>query len=352
MSKTAGPRILFVTVADNQIGFGHLNRCLSIAAVAATMGFTPQFVIFGDAAAQISGMKFPFHTHPIADMSCAMREEQADAAVVDVIHPAFFRDGNTPIELFGAIRPLARVVAAIDSLGEDTLARQAREVPVDLLVVPYAIGESDRRRLSGAKWSTLAGPEYALLSPDYIDWPQHVQRVAADRVLVTCGGSDPLGWTIAVLRGLEGITGRFFVRVIVGPLFAPGLRTEIEVLAAVSKHEVQIVDAPGSLAAHMQWCDVAIAASGLTKYELAAAGTPSILFSIDTLHDTNNQAFAALNVAEDLGAAPSPERIADATRDLLAGRKRREKMAASGRNLVDGRGAERLITRIMKELSC
>ncbi|HZL30510.1 MAG TPA: hypothetical protein VFC54_05545 [Pseudolabrys sp.] len=314
----------------------------------------PQFVVFGDelAAAQVTHSKFFFQMLPMADLAREFRSESVDAAVVDVIYPAFFRDENAPMNLFGPLRLAARAVAAIDSLGEETIAEQAREIPIDFLVVPYALAEADRARLSKMDCATLAGPDYALLSSDYIGLPNREKRTKADRVLVTCGGSDPLGWTAVVIRGLESVVDPLSVRVVAGPLFSAALRADIGALAATSTHRIEIVDAPDNLAAHMQWCDIAIAASGLTKYELAASGTPTILFSIDAFHDVNNRAFAALQVAQDLGAAPSEKSIAEAARSLLADRGRREAVAATGRQLVDGRGAQRLIAKIMEKLSC
>jgi len=354
MPATPCPSVQFIAAADNRIGFGHLNRCLSVASFAARMGVTPQFVIFGDdrAAARVSRTKFPFQMRPVGDLARGFRSEPVDAAVVDVIYPVYFRDGNSPMNLFGPLRQAARVVAAIDSLGEETIAEQARDVPLNFLAAPYALAEADRVRLSKVSCQVLAGADYALLSSGYIGLSRREQRPEADRILVTCGGSDPLGWTSVVMRGLESMADRLSVRVIVGPLFSPVLRADIEAFSATSSHRIEMVDAPDNLVAHMQWCDIAIAASGLTKYELAATGTPTILFSIDAFHDKNNRAFAALQVTEDLGASPSSEAIAGAARNLLADRDRRKALAVSARSVVDGRGAQRLIAKIMEKLSC
>jgi spore coat polysaccharide biosynthesis predicted glycosyltransferase SpsG len=155
-----------------------------------------------------------------------------------------------------------------------------------------------------------------------------------------------LDWTLLVLSGLERIADELAIRVVVGPLFDRVVRAKLSVAAAVSHHHMEIVDIPESLAKQMQWCDVAVAASGLTKYELAASGTPTVLFSIDAHHDASNSAFAALDITEDLGASPTPERIADATRALLLDRERRERMAQMGQRLIDGKGAERLILKL------
>lgn len=318
------------------------------------MGMAPQFAVFGDerAIVQVEKAEYPCKILPVSDLARLFQIETVDTALVDVVYPAFFYDGNAPANLFGRLRQKVRVVAAIDSLGDQTLAQQSRDIPIDFLVVPYALSESDKRRLSNMDCGILAGPDYALLSPDYAGSPQRLHRAEADRVLVTCGGSDPLEWTLVVMRALEGIAGPVNVRVIIGPLFSAALRDNIASFARSSFHHVEIVNAPDSLSSHMQWCDIAIAASGLTKYELAASGVPTILFSIDTFHHINNRAFANLKISLDLGGAPSEASIASAVSDLASNRERREAMSVSARNAIDGRGSERLVSKIMETLSC
>jgi spore coat polysaccharide biosynthesis predicted glycosyltransferase SpsG len=354
MSSDRRPTMLFMAAADNRIGFGHLNRCLSAATLAETMGVAPRFAIFGDerAGERVSHAKLPFQMFPVTDLAREFLSEPVDAAVVDVIYPGYFRDGNSPKNLFGQLRKTARVVAAIDSLGEDTIAENARDAPLDFLVVPYALADVDEERLSAVGCNVLAGSNYALLSSNYMNLAPRGVSSNPCRVLVTCGGSDPLGWTPVVISALENITDRLTVRVVLGPLFPPNLRAMVAELAAASTHRVDLIDAPGNLASHMQWCDVAIAASGLTKYELAATGTPAILFSIDASHEEHNRAFAALRVAEDLGVSPSKEAIADATRCLLADRDRREAMSISAQSAVDGRGTQRIIAKILERITC
>src|SRR3546814_10324367 len=75
----------------------------------------------------------------------------------------------------------------------------------------------------------------------------------------------------------------------------------------------------------MLWCDLAISATGLTKYELAATGTPAILLSHDRAHAENNLAFAELGAAVDLGeiALLSDITIAETVRALLQDAARR-----------------------------
>lgn len=354
MSSRSQTNLVFVTVADNRIGLGHLNRCLSLASAADALGCRPQLLVFGDeGAADRAGLaRYPIDCFAVTDLGKPVHAPQADAAIVDMIHPRYFDDGNCPDVLIDALRGSTRVIAAIDSLGEKTLAVRAPEIAADYLVVPYAVDQTDLARLCGVRCKVLSGPDYAFLAPDYTALAFPPPRDTADRVLVTCGGSDPLGWTSVVLLAIEGIMEDLFIRVVVGPLFDRRLSGEIAEHAARSRHRVEIVDAPPSLASHMQWADLAVAASGLTKYELAAAGIPTVLFSIDAAHEEQNRAFASFGVTENIGAMPPADAIASAVRGLLVDKVRRLAFYNTARRLVDGRGAERLITKLMKEWPC
>lgn len=349
----SGKRLLFVTVAGNSVGFGHLNRCLSIAAHATHAGASVSFLVFGGEEAQtrLASAGYPTRLCPMAALAEAAEEpfrDLADAVLADLVHPTFM-DGH-PQAVFARLRQIGRVLVALDALGELSLAGMTPDLPIDILVVPYVASDIDRARIARCGRRQLAGAEYALLSPDYADLPPREVRAHADRILVTCGGSDPNRWTLAVLHGLEAIEVPLELRVVVGPMFDPILRRDIEALAARSAHRVALVNAPPSLLAHMQWCDLAIATSGLTKYELAATATPVLMFSIDALHDATNRAFSTIGSAVDFGVGITAEQIAGEARSLLADQERRAAMAAAGRAMVDGRGTQRLIAEVMKDV--
>lgn len=346
--------LLFVTIATNLLGYGHLNRCLSIAEHAKAAGATSEFLLFGEEQAQ-ARVKAAGHScclRPISEVEEAAATAfagSADAVVIDLVHTAFFARVQAPLKLLKQLRSLGRVAVAIDALGDQSLMTQVPKLDIDLMVIPYAALETDK---GGGPWRLLSGTQYALLAPDYADLPPRTVRLHADRVLVSCGGSDPKGYTVVVLQGLEQICEKLQARVVLGPLFNAGLRAEIESRAAHSKHEITLVSAPESLLGEMLWCDVAIAASGLTKYELAASGTPALLFSIDDLHNEINQPFAMIGSTVDLGVNITPELVFKQTRKLLDDVDHRKAMSVIGKKTVDGLGAERLIAEIRKELSC
>ena len=135
------------------------------------------------------------------------------------------------------------------------------------------------------------------------------------------------------------------IRLVIGPAFEAETRQAIARLVAESRHRVRLLDAPANLAAPMAWCDLAVASTGLTKYALAATGTPAILLSHYADQAAPHQPFERLGSARYIGVAgevPAPA-LAAAIRALLQDASARQRMADVGSSVVDGKGMGRTL---------
>jgi UDP-2,4-diacetamido-2,4,6-trideoxy-beta-L-altropyranose hydrolase len=162
-------------------------------------------------------------------------------------------------------------------------------------------------------------------------------RPHAERALVTMGGSDIRGTTPEVLPAFEG-TG-LTVDVIVGPGFDDETARETERVAGEVAADVRIARDPPDLAERMFQADLAVSATGSTSYELLALGTPTV-----GIPQAENQLPIAEALA-DRGAMvhlPAVGGLGETVGGLVDDTNRRLTLRRRGKELVDGRGTDRV----------
>lgn len=335
-------KLFFYALSGDDVGYGHLRRCLAIAECASRQGLRAVFFVLGEGAdiARSHGYEAVQVAWPNAMPVLPFGEEaEQRIAVLDVAHPSVFSMLPKLIGLLESVRKFAHKLVIIDNLGSHSFVTALPSIAVNVVVIPYVGGSVPYKTTA----TMLVGPEYALLSADYASLPARQIKIKAERILVSFGGSDPKSLTEVALEALTRITRKLAIRVVIGPLFDPQHTTIVEGKALRLHHDTALVYAPNGLIEHMQWADIAVAGSGLVKYELAATGTPGILISIDEAHDQANQPFARERLQRDLGVTTDPALISHAIEELLDSADERRGMADRGQRLIDGKGVERLI---------
>lgn len=190
----------------------------------------------------------------------------------------------------------------------------------------------------------LLGSEYVLLRPEFLAEPKAREHPAiAQKVLVTMGGSDPENVTRKVLLALLQMEADLEARIVVGG--GNPRQDELQVLAA-QRVGFKLESSPANMAPLLHWADIAISGAGGTVWELAYLGLPAIVVALSRDQREIARVLAEADVTVSLGwhANLSEERIASALKSLLGDRERRRAMSGDGRKLVDGRGAERVVT--------
>jgi spore coat polysaccharide biosynthesis protein SpsF len=89
---------------------------------------------------------------------------------------------------------------------------------------------------------------------------------------------------------------------------------------------------------------IAVASFGVSAYELAACGVPAVHLCLTPDHERSSSAFAREEIALNAGVFADLQRrdVADAAARLIGDARRRMRMAARARRLVDGHGAQRV----------
>lgn len=162
--------------------------------------------------------------------------------------------------------------------------------------------------------------------------------------MVTLGGADADNVTLRVIAALNLIEDADIeVKVVVGPANPniESLRREL----ALSPFPFHLLQSVNNMPELMAWADVAVSAGGSTCWEMAFLVLPNMILYIaenqrpiaEKLHETG----AALSLG--WGQKLSINAIAENLVPLLVSQERRNGYSRRSREIVDGRGPERLL---------
>ena len=322
-------KILIRTDGNKTIASGHIRRCLSIAEALSDKGadvcfyFTdPQSIGLLDGFCRGDGVSFRH----------IMQAEEADLIFTDSYSftPDDYRD----------IRRYAPLTGCIDDLCNF-------DPDVDLLVNYSPAPPED---LYSARIKLL-GPLYAPLRRQFAGC-QYEVRENAGRIFISTGGTDPFSIIEKLLKEIYEENGRSDLNceVMLGSFFEEGYKERLRALA--DKHAcIRLNEKVSDVAGLMTRCDLAVTAGGTTLYELCAAGTPTVVFTI-----ADNQCPFARSFAEKQAVCYEGDIRSDAglisrlysrIDSLLPDREKRYGMHEHGRAIVDGGGAQRIAEAIL-----
>ncbi len=331
-------RILFRCDGDGRVGMGHVVRCLALAEeLRETHGCRVTFAVASGppGVRKIRQAGFGVTEKP-ADMTEAqwmdrvLAGERPHAVVMD------FRT-DLPRE---AVRAWKRSGARIVTIDDPT----DRRLEADLAFYP-PVPQVREMDWTGFRGKLFAGWEWVILRRQFLRaFPPPNNPVPV--VLVTMGGSDPKGLTLLAVEALERIREPLHGIVLLGPGFSH--RQELDRLLARASRPYEVLEDVSDVAALMARADLAIASFGVTAYELAAVGVPSLLLCLTEDHAASARALHAAGVAQSLGvfSRVSVGEAAAAVLALLSDQERLGRMRRSARGLRIGTGLEAMASRI------
>jgi len=341
-----------------QLGLGHVMRCIGLAQGLAAKGIG-SFFVTRNSSPVIKGLidRHGFSVELMPDDSGFERDlevtselaKQRDARLVvtDLSADGFLRSAGNCKTYLKKLKEDARFLISIDDLN-------VMDFPSDIVVNPnYGAEQLDYGRNSHVRY--LLGPAYFIFRREFIDASGMERTISAEakHVLVTLGGSDSSDLTFKVLKALNmlGIQD-LEIRILPG---ANGSSRHLEMYEQALRGfrgSFEFCSVEHNMAELMLWADLAITGGGLTKYETAVTGTPSVIITRIKHQKDLSGLFAreGSTVFVDEGDHMSAEEIANVVSKTLRDRELRSDMSIRGKKLVDGRGVARIISEIPREI--
>ncbi|AKN33929.1 glycosyl transferase [Clostridium carboxidivorans P7] len=182
----------------------------------------------------------------------------------------------------------------------------------------------------------LLGTRYLLLREEFINVPKKYIKEKVSDIMITVGGADPYRITEKLVSYVRALQYNFHI--IIGPSFESADFTERFNGSNINFYY------NADMSKIMQKCDVAISACGSTLYELSACGVPTIGIIIADNQEGIAKKLDRMGIIKNLGWYDKINQgmLVNSINALADNYETRRIISEKERNLVDGKGAERI----------
>ena len=348
---------LFRVDGSHRLGLGHIMRCLALAQGLREVGVKPLFVTkdYEPSVIELICRSEDIELIPaessFAEDASRTTEFAERYNVRLIVTDLSNTDSLVNLEQYHrylqALKAADRFMIILDRLVETDFTR-------GLQIIPYYGAENMNLRPRGGM-KLLMGPKYFIFRQEFVEAARAKRDIKKDarNILVTMGGSDPSNLTMRIIKILAGMNrDPLNLRIVIGILYSDQVRQELESILAGHSGDYKLIMGSDNMADLMLWSDLAITGGGLTKYETAVTGTPSIIISQTAREAEMSTEFekggSALHLAciSQIGEAD----IARAIEKLLEDNVLRSEMTKRGQAMVDGKGIRRIIAEIPPEV--
>ncbi|MBE2267254.1 MAG: UDP-2,4-diacetamido-2,4,6-trideoxy-beta-L-altropyranose hydrolase [Anaerolinea sp.] len=326
--------------ASQQIGYGHVMRCLALAQAWQDRGGEVLFLahelppalrqrLTTEKMSYLVGGNQPGDEE---DAAFVIEQTRAQSAIVVVDGYPFGADYQQRIKAAGLPLLVLDDYAHADFYAADWVLNQNSGAE-EWLYPRYA--ESTR---------FLLGTRYALIRREFWRGRRDQPAPVGRKILVTLGGTDPQNITRIVIDKLEQIDAPDLDVVIVVSAANPQIG-DLQAAVSRSRHAMRLETNVSDMTPLMAWADLALSAAGGTLWELALLGVPTCALITAENQRGGAEAFAASGALRLLDIDFDPDVIGR----LLTDEDTRTRLAARAQAAVDGYGVERVIMRVRGE---
>lgn len=246
-------KVAIVVNAYDEIGTGHVYRCLSIAS---KLVFHEVLFLMDEQHQLgidiVGSYNYPYKLYDGEDdLVKILREYSPQIVVNDIL--------DTSIEYVSQLKEDGYFVVNFEDLGTGT---EAADVVFDALY-EHDVGEKN----------IFTGHKYYILKDEFYFQPQKIIAQKVENILITFGGTDPNNFTEKVIDSILATSYDGRINVILG-LGYDGLEELIDKYE--SNQSIQIYRNVSDISEFMFKADMIFTSAGRTMYEVCSLGVPTI----------------------------------------------------------------------------
>ena len=320
--------VFILTEVGKNIGFGHLSRCISICQSFQQRNIIPKIIlnIKGNYDLNLNQKYIDFDWINEKDRLFKIINN-SDVVIIDSY--------LAPISLYQKISSTVKIKAYIDDY-------QRLDYPEGIIINPSIFAE---KLIYPKKEHTdyLLGSKYIPLRREFWYVPKRIIGNYIKQILITFGGEDIRNLTPQIINTVIKNTTDIKIAVIIGKGFI-----YIDQIKKVQNNRVKLTYYPSEkiVKSLMIKSDLAISAGGQTLYELARCGIPTIAISTARNQENNIRGWLKIGFIECAGCWEDKDLFVNLLNkiDILKDLNERKNRSALAKKLVDGQGAERIVT--------
>ena len=276
-------RIAIVVNAFDEIGTGHVYRCLSIASK--LVFHEVLFLIDENHQLGIDIVKnynYPYKLYDgLDDLMESLRRYSPQLVINDIL--------DTSREYVSVLKNEGYFVVNFEDLGTGT---EVADVVFDALY-EHEVGED----------KIFTGHKYYILKDEFYFQPQKIITHTVNNVLITFGGTDPNNFTEKVIDSILATNYEGRINVILG-LGYHGLEDLIDKYE--SNQSIQIYRNVSNISEFMFKADLIFTSAGRTMYEICSLGVPTICLcqnerELSHVFANESNGFINMGLGEDVG---------------------------------------------------
>jgi len=224
---------------------------------------------------------------------------------------------------------------------------ELKRIDADVVVNANVFDEEETKVIGSTKY--YLGPKYMILRKEFSSRRTQPKEIGdqARKILVMSGGADSSRDSLLIksINALNGIGEEIQINLICGP--ACPFIGKLRELISEAEGEFKLFLNPPNLIEIMNNADIAISAAGITLYELATLGVPSMAVP-QRGPNTNHQediaiSFEAHGACINLGRNVSADLLRQKSVMLMGDRLQRKELSENAKAFVDGGGLERML---------